>query len=36
MHAEVGQARQAIEASSGDLANQIIRAVLPLAAGGTR
>jgi len=36
LEAEAGRARQAIEASAGDLANQVVRAVLPLTAGGTR
>ncbi len=36
LEAEAGSARQAIQASSGDLANRVVRAVLPLAAGGTR
>jgi F-type H+-transporting ATPase subunit b len=33
---EAEQARLAIEASAGDLARQVVRAVLPVAAGGTR
>jgi F-type H+-transporting ATPase subunit b len=33
---EAAQARQAIQASAGDLASRVVRAVLPLAAGGTR
>ena len=36
LESEAGLARQAIQASAGDLANQVVRAVLPLAAGGTR
>ena len=36
MEAETVIARQTIEASSGELASQVVRAVLPLAAGGTR
>jgi F-type H+-transporting ATPase subunit b len=34
--AEVERARQAIQGSAGELANQVVRAVLPLTAGGTR
>jgi F-type H+-transporting ATPase subunit b len=34
--AEAAQARAAIEASAGDLAGRVVRAVLPLAAGGVR
>ena len=34
--AEAASARRAIEASASDLANQAVRAVLPVAAGGTR
>jgi F-type H+-transporting ATPase subunit b len=34
--AEAAGARQAIEASAADLASQAVRAVLPVAAGGTR
>ena len=34
--AEAAQARLAIQASAGDLARQVVRAVLPVAAGGTR
>lgn len=34
--AEAASARQAIEASAADLASQAVRAVLPVAAGGTR
>jgi F-type H+-transporting ATPase subunit b len=33
---EASQARQTIQASAGDLASRVVRAVLPLAAGGTR
>jgi F-type H+-transporting ATPase subunit b len=33
---EAAQARQSIQASAGELANQVVRAVLPLAAGGSR
>ncbi len=36
MEAETATARQAIQASSGELAGRVVRAVLPLAAGGTR
>ncbi len=36
LQTEAGQARQAIQASAADLANRVVRAVLPLAAGGTR
>ncbi|HEY1985377.1 MAG TPA: ATP synthase F0 subunit B [Terracidiphilus sp.] len=36
LDAEAGSARQTIQASAGDLANRVVRAVLPLAAGGTR
>jgi F-type H+-transporting ATPase subunit b len=36
LEAEAAQARLAIQASAGDLANQVVRAVLPQAAGGTR
>ena len=36
LDAEAAQARQAIQASAGDLATQVVSAVLPLAAGGTR
>lgn len=36
LEAEAGSARQAIQASAGELANRVVRAVLPLAAGGTR
>ena len=34
--AETERARQAIQGSAGELANQVVRAVLPLAAGGSR
>jgi F-type H+-transporting ATPase subunit b len=33
---EAAQARAAIQASAGDLARQVVRAVLPVAAGGSR
>ncbi|HEY1254272.1 MAG TPA: ATP synthase F0 subunit B [Terracidiphilus sp.] len=33
---EASRARAAIEASAGDLARQVVRAVLPVAAGGSR
>jgi F-type H+-transporting ATPase subunit b len=36
LEAEATLARQAIHASAGELANQVVRAVLPLAAGGSR
>ncbi|HKF47985.1 MAG TPA: ATP synthase F0 subunit B [Terracidiphilus sp.] len=36
LETEASIARKAIEASAGDLARQIVRAVLPVAAGGTR
>ncbi|HWE85479.1 MAG TPA: ATP synthase F0 subunit B [Terracidiphilus sp.] len=36
LDAEAAQARQTIQASAGELASRIVRAVLPLAAGGTR
>ena len=36
MEAEVASARQTIQASANDLASQAVRAVLPLAAGGSR
>ncbi len=36
LEAEAAYARTAIQASSADLANQVVRAVLPLAAGGIR
>jgi F-type H+-transporting ATPase subunit b len=36
LEAEAAQARLAIEASAGDLANRVVGAVLPLAAGGSR
>jgi len=36
IEAETVTARQTIQASSGELASQVVRAVLPLAAGGTR
>ncbi len=36
LEVEAAYARTAIQASSADLANQVVRAVLPLAAGGIR
>ena len=36
VEAEAAQARTAIQASAGDLARQVVRAVLPVAAGGSR
>ena len=36
LDAEAAQARQAIQASAGDLARQVVRAVLPATAGGSR
>lgn len=36
IEAEAAQARQTIQASVADLANQVVRSVLPLAAGGSR
>lgn len=36
LDAEAANARQAIQASAGELANRVVRAVLPMAAGGTR
>ena len=36
LEAEAGNARQAIQASAADLANLVVRAVLPQVAGGTR
>lgn len=36
LEAEAVQARHAIQQSAGELASRVIRAVLPLAAGGTR
>lgn len=36
LETEAAQARQTIEASTGELASRVVRAVLPLAAGGTR
>lgn len=36
LEAESVQARQSVQASAGDLANRVVRAVLPLAAGGSR
>jgi len=36
LEAEAAGARQTIQASAGDLAGQVIRAVLPMAAGGSR
>jgi F-type H+-transporting ATPase subunit b len=36
LDAEAALARQTIQASAGELASRVVRAVLPLAAGGTR
>lgn len=36
LDAEAATARQTIQTSAGDLASQVVRAVLPLAAGGSR
>ena len=36
LDAETARARQAIQGSAADLANQVVRVVLPLAAGGSR
>ncbi len=36
LETEAGNARQAIQASAADLAAQVVRAVLPMAAGGMR
>jgi F-type H+-transporting ATPase subunit b len=36
LETEAAQARQAIQGSAAELANQVVRAVLPLAAGGSR
>jgi F-type H+-transporting ATPase subunit b len=36
MDVETESARQSIQGAAGELANQVVRAVLPLAAGGTR
>jgi F-type H+-transporting ATPase subunit b len=36
LEAEAAHARQFIQASAAELANQVVRAVLPLAAGGSR
>jgi len=36
LETEANQARVAIQASAGDLANRVVNAVLPLAVGGTR
>ena len=36
LEAEAAQARQVIQASAGELASRVVRAVLPVAAGGTR
>jgi F-type H+-transporting ATPase subunit b len=36
LEAEAAHARQSLQASAGDLAAQVVRAVLPLAAGGSR
>jgi hypothetical protein len=36
LEAEAAAARKVIQASAADLANQVVLAVLPLAAGGSR
>jgi F-type H+-transporting ATPase subunit b len=36
LEAEAAEARKSIQASAGDLASQVMRAVLPVAAGGSR
>jgi F-type H+-transporting ATPase subunit b len=36
LEAEAAKARQSLQASAGDLAAQVVRAVLPMAAGGVR
>ena len=36
LEAEADKARQSLQASAGDLAAQVVRAVLPMAAGGSR
>jgi F-type H+-transporting ATPase subunit b len=36
LEAEAAQARQSIEASAGELASQVVRAILPAAAGSSR
>lgn len=36
LETEAGNAREAIQASAADLASQVVRAVLPMTAGGTR
>jgi len=36
LEAEAAQARRSIEAAAGELASQVVRAVLPAAAGGSR
>jgi F-type H+-transporting ATPase subunit b len=36
LETEAEKARQAIQASAGDLASRVVRAVLPMTAGGTR
>lgn len=36
LEAEASAARRSIQASAGELANKVVRAVLPLAAGGSR
>ena len=36
LETEAAKARQAIQASAGDLASRVVRAVLPMTAGGTR
>jgi len=36
LETEAARARQSIQGSAGDLANQVVRAVLPIAAGGSQ
>jgi F-type H+-transporting ATPase subunit b len=36
LETELASARQSIQAAAGELANQVVRAVLPAAAGGSR
>jgi len=36
LDAEAAQARKSIEASAGELASQVVRAILPAAAGSSR
>lgn len=36
IEADAAQARKAVQASAGELASRVVRAVLPLAVGGTR